>query len=143
MSLRLSDQLCFPLYAAARAVQQRYRPLLDPLGLTYPQYLAMLVLWETDGVSIGALGERLHLDSGTLTPLVQRLEASGLVRRQRSSEDQRVVCVSLTEEGEALRKRASSIPEALLESLAPGSTDLDLKALKSTLDALLRALESP
>ena len=143
MSLRLSDQLCFPLYAAARAVQQRYRPLLDPLGLTYPQYLAMLVLWETDGVSIGALGERLHLDSGTLTPLVQRLEASGLVRRQRSSEDQRVVCVFLTEEGEALRKRASSIPEALLESLAPGSTDLDLKALKSTLDALLRALESP
>jgi DNA-binding MarR family transcriptional regulator len=111
--LRLDMQVCFPLYAAARAVTQAYAPLLSKLGLTYPQYLVMLVLWETDGVTVKALGERLFLDSGTLTPLLKRLEAQGLVRRERSTEDARSVHVHLTSQGRALRRKAASIPEAM------------------------------
>lgn len=143
MSLALSDQLCFPLYAAARAVQQRYRPLLEPLGLTYPQYLVLLVLWEHDGPSVGELGDRLHLDSGTLTPLLQRLDAAGLVRRSRSDDDGRVVRVHLTPEGHALRERAAAVPHTLLASL-PRHEAVDLAALKHTLDTLLHVLtETP
>ena len=141
MSLRLSNQLCFPLYAAARAMQQAYRPLLDPLGLTYPQYLVMLVLWERDAQAVGALGERLHLDSGTLTPLLKRLEGAGLVHRRRSGTDQRVVTITLSPAGDALRHAAATVPEALLGSF-PAESSLDLPALKSTLDQLFRALES-
>ncbi|MBJ6760178.1 MarR family transcriptional regulator [Myxococcaceae bacterium JPH2] len=112
-SLRLDRQLCFPLYAAARAMVQAYAPLLEKLGLTYPQYLVMLVLWEEDGVSVKALGERLFLDSGTLTPLLKRLETQGLVRRERSTEDARSVRVSLTTSGRALKRKAASVPEAM------------------------------
>ena len=111
--LRLDLQLCFPLYAASRAMVQAYTPLLAKLGLTYPQYLVMLVLWETDGVTVKALGERLYLDSGTLTPLLKRLETLGFVRRERSREDARSVTVSLTAQGRALRRKAASIPEAI------------------------------
>jgi DNA-binding MarR family transcriptional regulator len=142
MSLRLSDQLCFPLYAAARAIQQRYRPLLEPLGLTYPQYLVMMVLWERGPRTVSELGAALHLDSGTLTPLLQRLEASGLVRRARGAHDQRVVTASLTEAGDQLRERAADVPARLLSGL-PAHPDLDPGQLKATLDALLRALETP
>lgn len=141
MSLRLSDQLCFPLYAATRAVQQRYRPLLEPLGLTYPQYLVMLVLWEGDGLSVQDLGERLFLDAGTLSPLLRRLEAAGLVRRDRSDPDGRVVRLTLTPEGRALEARAAGVPEALVAALP--ETDLDLPTLKRTLDALLKTLTEP
>jgi MarR family transcriptional regulator, organic hydroperoxide resistance regulator len=112
--LRLDLQLCFPLYAASRAMVQAYTPLLAKLGLTYPQYLVMLVLWETDGVTVKALGEKLYLDSGTLTPLLKRLEALGFVRRERSTQDARSVRVSLTTQGRSLRRKAASIPEAIL-----------------------------
>ena len=108
--LRLDVQLCFPLYAAARAMTQVYAPLLSKLGLTYPQYLVMLVLWETDGVTVKALGERLYLDSGTLTPLLKRLETQGLVRRERSKEDARSVRVHLTAPGRAHAARATAGP---------------------------------
>ena len=111
--LRLDLQLCFPLYAASRAMVQAYTPLLSKLGLTYPQYLVMLVLWETDGVTVKALGEKLYLDSGTLTPLLKRLETLAFVRRERSTEDARSVRVSLTPQGRALRRKAASIPEAI------------------------------
>jgi DNA-binding MarR family transcriptional regulator len=113
MSLRLDDQLCFALYAASRAVTAAYAPLLAPLGLTYPQYLVMLVLWETDGASVKQIGERLALDSGTLTPLLKRLESQGLLVRQRSAEDERVVEIHLSAEGKKLKQRAKSIPEKL------------------------------
>ena len=112
--LSLDMQLCFPLYAASRAVTQAYAPLLSRLGLTYPQYLVMLVLWETAGVTVKALGERLYLDSGTLTPLLKRLDAQGLVRRERSTEDARSVRILLTAPGRALRRKAASIPEQLV-----------------------------
>jgi DNA-binding MarR family transcriptional regulator len=112
--LKLDLQLCFPLYAAARAVTQAYSPLLSKLGLTYPQYLVMLVLWETDGVTVKELGERLFLDSGTLTPLLKRLEALGMVKRERSTEDARSVHVHLSAQGRTLRRKAVAIPEAMV-----------------------------
>ena len=109
-ALRLSNQLCFPLYASARKVTGLYQPYLQPLGLTYTQYVTLLVLWEEDGQSVSALGERLFLDSGTLTPLLKKLEQRGLVRRERSREDERVVLVRLTDEGRALKEQAREIP---------------------------------
>ena len=130
-ALRLEDQLCFALYSASRAVSSAYRPLLDELNLTYPQYLVLLVLWEDEACSIGQLGDRLHLDSGTLSPLIKRLEAAGLVRRQRSNADERRVDVTLTAEGRALEDRAACIPERLL-----GSTDADPAQLAALRDAL-------
>jgi DNA-binding MarR family transcriptional regulator len=114
LTLRLDAQLCFLLYATTRAVTQAYVPLLAPLGLTYPQYLTMLALWEEDGATIGRLGERLRLDSGTLTPLVKRLEALGLVERRRSTSDERVVHAHLTPAGRRLRAKAEGVPTALL-----------------------------
>jgi DNA-binding MarR family transcriptional regulator len=113
-ALKLDNQLCFVLYAASRAVTQLYQPLLAPLGITYPQYLVLLVLWEEDGASVRRLSERLHLDSGTLTPLLTRLEAADLVRRERSTEDARVVDIHLTAAGKRLKRAARAIPEALL-----------------------------
>src|SRR5262245_52984742 len=107
--LRLDRQICFLLYGASRAVTQLYQPLLEPLGLTYPQYLVMLVLWEEGKASVGRLSDRLYLDSGTLTPLLKRLEASGLVRRRRSAADARVVDVELTTEGKRLQRAAASV----------------------------------
>lgn len=136
-ALKLSNQLCFPIYAAANAIQKAYRPHLAPLGLTYPQYLVMLVLWEADGVSLGDIGRRLHLDSGTLTPLLKRLESAGLVTRRRSHEDERVVLIALTEEGRALKAKAEPIPFKLAEAmhLEPAQA----VALKQGLEALFSA----
>ncbi|MFF9646613.1 MarR family winged helix-turn-helix transcriptional regulator [Kitasatospora aureofaciens] len=108
--LLLDDQLCFALYAASRAVTTRYRPLLEALGLTYPQYLVMLVLWEHDTVPIKDIGAALQLDYGTLTPLIKRLESAGLVRRERRPDDERTVLVTLTGQGHELRERARSVP---------------------------------
>ena len=108
--LKLENQLCFPLYAAARAVVGKYGPLLKDLGLTYTQYIVMMVLWENDGVSVRSLGEKLHLDSGTLTPLLKKLESIGYVTRKRSEEDERVVLVSLTETGRGLKEKAAEVP---------------------------------
>lgn len=108
--LKLKNQLCFPLYACSREVIKQYRPYLEPLGLTYTQYIAMLVLWEMGEVSVKELGQRLFLDSGTLTPVLKSLEAKGMVLRRRSREDERVLLVQLTPEGEALRDQALPIP---------------------------------
>ncbi len=109
----LENQVCFPLYSAANAVVRAYRPLLDELELTYSQYLVMMVLWEKDGASVKELGSRLHLDSGTLTPLLKRLEAKGFVSRGRSETDERVRVLNLTEQGKLLRVRAKSVPNAM------------------------------
>ena len=111
--LLLKNQLCFPLYAAARQIAGLYAPLLKPLGLTYTQYLVFLVLWEEDGLKVGDLGERLFLDSGTLTPLLKKLEEKGLLARRRSEDDERVVRVFLTGAGRDLRAKAVGIPAAL------------------------------
>lgn len=112
-ALLLDQQLCFALYNASRAVIRAYAPLLEPLGLTYPQYLVMLILWEEKAASVKALGERLALDSGTLTPLLKRLEQRGLVTRRRDTADERVVRIELTAAGQKLRTKARSIPTQL------------------------------
>lgn len=137
MSLRLDDQLCFSLYAASRAVTGIYAPLLAPLGLTYPQYLVMLVLWEDDACSVKAIGDRLALDSGTLTPLLKRLEAQGLVARQRSTTDERIVEIHLTTEGKRLKQRARSIPEKLVCKM--GVPLSDIARLRDELHAVAAA----
>ncbi|WP_076999621.1 MarR family winged helix-turn-helix transcriptional regulator [Variovorax sp. KK3] len=112
--LRLDNQLCFAVYSASLAMTKLYKPLLDKLHLTYPQYLVMLVLWERDGLMVSELGERLSLDSGTLTPLLKRLEASGLVARIRDVADERRVHVNLTPAGRRLKARAASVPACLM-----------------------------
>ena len=111
--LCLNRQLCFPLYAAARKIVNLYTPLLKPLGLTYTQYIVLLVLWEEDGVSVGQLSARLKLDSGTLTPLLKKLESAGLLTRERSHEDERVVTLHLTDAGYELQHEAAGIPEQM------------------------------
>lgn len=125
-ALRLDNQLCFALYSASLAMTKLYKPLLDELGLTYPQYLALLVLWEQDGVSVSELGQRLSLDSGTLTPLLKRLEAAGLLTRLRDAEDERRVRVVLTAEGRALKAKARRIPGCIL-----AATQCDLNEVTS------------
>ena len=112
-ALKLSNQLCFPLYAAARHVTGLYTPHLKPLGLTYTQYLVMLVLWERDNIPVGEICERLMLDNGTLSPLLKKMQAAGYIERTRSSEDDRVVLITLTERGTALREQAKAIPQAV------------------------------
>jgi DNA-binding MarR family transcriptional regulator len=140
--LELDRQLCFALYTASRAVVRTYAPLLEDAGLTYPQYLTMLVLWEDPDSSrtVGELGERLHLDSGTLTPLLKRLTAMGYVTRSRDAHDERRVLVSLTPEGTALRDRLAAVPESFLACLgidAPGA-----ETLRDQLTALTAGLEA-
>jgi DNA-binding MarR family transcriptional regulator len=112
--LRLDNQLCFALYSASLAMTKLYKPLLDELGLTYPQYIVMLALWEADGLAVSQLGERLSLDSGTLTPLLKRLEAAGLVARVRSVDDERRVHITLTAAGRRLKAKAQGIPSCIL-----------------------------
>ncbi|MEN9435726.1 MAG: hypothetical protein RIR09_381 [Pseudomonadota bacterium] len=113
-ALMLDNQLCFALYSASLSMTKLYKPLLESLGLTYPQYLVMLVLWEQDGQSVTALGERLSLDSGTLTPLLKRMEAAGLLQRQRAAEDERRLQVCLTPAGIALQDRAAHVPQCVV-----------------------------
>lgn len=108
--LLLENQLCFPLYAAAKEVLSRYKPLLDEIDLTYTQYIVMMVLWEDEKLSVSQLGERLHLDSGTLTPLLKRMADKDLIRRQRSKQDERQVIITLTQAGKALKQKALEIP---------------------------------
>ena len=136
--LRLDNQLCFALYSATNAMIRAYRPWLEQLDLTYPQYLALLVLWQEDGVSVKQLGEQLHLDSGTLTPLLKRLEAKGLVTRGRRENDERVRVLVLTEAGQALRQQAAEIPEAMRCQLS--LTDDALLQLKLGCETLSREL---
>jgi len=115
-ALLLDNQLCFALYSASLAMTKLYKPLLEDLGLTYPQYLALLVLWERDGVTVSELGERLSLDSGTLTPLLKRMEGAGLVTRLRDAADERRVLIRLTADGRQLKSRARRIPGCVLEA---------------------------
>jgi DNA-binding MarR family transcriptional regulator len=114
--LQLDNQLCFALYSTSLAMTKMYKPLLEELGLTYPQYLVMLVLWERDGLMVSELGERLYLDSGTLTPLLKRLEASGFISRIRDIEDERRVHITLTSSGRRLKTRAAKIPGCILSA---------------------------
>ena len=114
--MQLDNQLCFALYSTSLAMTKVYKPLLDELGLTYPQYLAMLVLWERDGLMVSELGERLYLDSGTLTPLLKRLEASGYISRVRDAKDERRVNITLTSSGRKLKTRAAKIPGCILSA---------------------------
>ncbi|NKF21473.1 MarR family winged helix-turn-helix transcriptional regulator [Solimonas marina] len=140
--LKLSNQLCFAAYSTALAFNSVYKPLLDGLGLTYPQYLAMLVLWERDDRAVKDIGQALHLDSGTLTPLLKRLEAAGLVVRTRSREDERQVRITLTPAGRALREKAKAVPPRILAACdlsAPKMLELkdQLVALRDQLTASL------
>ncbi len=112
-ALKLSNQLCFPLYAASREIIRAYKPFLDPLDLTYTQYIVMMVLWEQDCQTVTAVGEKLYLDSGTLTPLLKKLEQKGLLSRERKKEDERVVIVHLTDKGSALKDEAIHVPEQM------------------------------
>ena len=138
--LPLDDNLCFAVYAANHAFTAAYRPLLEPLGLTYPQYLVLLVLWEAEGPSVKEIGARLHLDSGTLTPLLKRMEASGLVRRQRDAADERQVRIHLTPAGQALRAAAAGVQDRLGCALAEAPESLAvLRDALATLATRLRA----
>ena len=109
-AMKLANQLCFPLYAAARSVTNLYTPWLKPLGLTYTQYIVFLVLWEKDGITVSEIGDKLMLDNGTLSPLLKKMEQAGFVKRHRSLQDDRVVIVTLTEEGRALQEKAKDVP---------------------------------
>ena len=137
-ALQLDNQLCFSLYSASLTMTKLYKPLLDAVGLTYPQYLVMLVLWETDGLSVSALGDRLNLDSGTLTPLLKRMETAGLLARQRSSEDERRVHVCLSPTGTQLQARVAHIPGCVVAQ--SGMALSELMALNQTIKQLRSAL---
>jgi DNA-binding MarR family transcriptional regulator len=137
-ALLLDNQLCFALYSTLTAMNRVYRPLLQPLGLTYPQYLVMLVLWEQQELSVSQIGARLLLDSATLTPLLKRLEALGLITRRRAPHDERVVVVALTAAGRALRARAAAVPASVLA--ASGCSAAELKRLRTQLLAVRERL---
>ena len=135
--LRLENQLCFPLYACARKIVNLYTPYFKPLGITYTQYIVFMVLWARDGVSVRELGERLYLDSGTLTPLLKKMEQAGFVRRARSEADERVTLVYLTDAGRAMREKCMEIPVHLSKSVA-----LSPDQARALYDLLYRILES-
>lgn len=134
--LKLENQLCFPLYACARKITNLYTPVLKPLGLTYTQYIVFMVLWEREKVSVGELGKVLHLDAGTLTPLLKNLEKSGYVTRERMKEDERVTQVCITEKGDALKEECKDIP-AKIGSACTGLNAKDAKELFRILNKLL------
>ena len=131
---RLDHQLCFALYSSSLLMTKLYKPVLGSLGLTYPQYLVLLVLWETDEIAVGELGTRLYLDSGTLTPLLKRMEAAGLLTRARAAEDERRVIVALTAAGRALRRKAEKVP--LVVACATGCQLDEITALTTQLKTL-------
>ena len=137
----LDRQLCFSVYAAAHAFTAAYKPLLEPLGLSYPQYLVMLVLWEEDGLDVKRIAARLHLDSGTVTPLLKRLERDGLLRRGRDPANERHLRVELTEAGHALRWKVGAAREQIVCAL--GGTEQPLQALKREIDRVTALLEKP
>ena len=139
--MQLDNQLCFALYSTSLAMTKVYKPLLDELSLTYPQYLAMLVLWERDGLMVSELGEQLYLDSGTLTPLLKRLEVAGYISRIRDVEDERRVYITLTSSGRKLKTRATKIPGCILR--ASQCSLPELVALTSQVQSLRKRLVSP
>ncbi len=140
--LKLKNQVCFKHYVISKEIIRRYRPFLEPLGLTYTGYITMLALWEKDGMSVKELSNALYLDSGTLTPLLKKLESKQFVKRVRDKKDERVVFVYLTDEGKALKKRADNIPNDLVQSIFPGDIDEEamsqhIKALNEVMDVLV------
>lgn len=122
-SLKLENQICFPLYVIAKQITGLYRPFLDELDITYPQYLVMMTLWENDGLAVNNIGEKLYLDSGTLTPLLKRLEAKGFIMRKRKKEDERVVQVFISESGKALQQKACEIPTKMHQKVGVSKED--------------------
>ena len=137
--LKLDNQLCFALYACSRSLTRLYRPLLNQLEITYPQYLVLMVLWEDKKQSVSTLGQRLLLDSGTLTPLLKRMEKNGLVERIRSREDERKVVVRLTDKGESLKQQAYAVPEQMF--CHSGLTVEEFVRVKGDLEALLKKIQ--
>ncbi|RPD94286.1 MarR family transcriptional regulator [Aureibaculum marinum] len=123
-NLKLSNQVCFPLYSLAKEVIKQYRPILNELGLTYPQYLVMLVLWEEGSQNVSEIGNQLFLDSGTLTPLLKRLEQKNIIVRKRNPEDERIVTISLTEKGKIMKEKAQCVPDRIAETLNISTEDL-------------------
>jgi len=139
--LKLANQLCFPLYAASRLITRSYQPYLDELGITYPQYLVLLVLWEQDGLTVNAISKKLILNTNTTTPLLKRLEAMGIITRQRSGEDERKVVISLTRKGAGMERMAACIPQNLSAGLVPEGMNVDdLVELRDKLQAIIAYL---
>ncbi len=139
--LLLKNQLCFPIYAASRLIIREYQPHLDELGITYPQYLAMMVLWENDALTVNEIARLLILNTNTVTPLLKRMEQQGLVERKRSLKDERRVIVALTQKGRDMRQEALKIPEMLLSRILEGPFEKEeLKTIKTTLDKLVFSL---
>lgn len=139
--LKLGNQLCFPVYAASRLIIREYQPLLDRLGITYPQYLVLMILWEEDGLPVNDIAKKLILNTNTITPLLKRMEKDGIIRRNRSGEDERKVIVQLTAKGRGLQEDAARIPEQLVARLLKGEQKVDdLVRLKEMLDSMIRSL---
>ena len=139
--LKLENQLCFPVYAASRLITREYQPHLDALGITYPQYLVLMVLWETDSVSVNEITTRLILNTNTITPILKRMEVQGIIIRERSKEDERKVIVTLTDFGKQLQEQAALIPEKLTAGLVSESLDVEgLMKMKEQLNAIIKYL---
>jgi len=139
--LRLDNQLCFPVYAASRLIIREYQPFLDKLGITYPQYLVLMVLWETDKITVNEISQKLILNNNTITPLLKRMEQQGIIKRQRSESDERKVNVELTKKGKQLKTEAAIIPEELAARLISETLKIEeLIDLKNKLDSLIKFL---
>jgi MarR family transcriptional regulator, organic hydroperoxide resistance regulator len=140
--LKLSNQLCFPVYAASRLITREYQPYLDKLGITYPQYLVLMVLWETDDIAVNEISQKLILNTNTITPLLKRMESLGIIERKRSETDERKVLVKLTKKGGKLQDLASAIPEQLASDLISGTMKIEeLVDLKNKLHTLIQFLQ--
>jgi DNA-binding MarR family transcriptional regulator len=138
--LLLDNQLCYALYAAAHRMTKSYRPMLERMGLTYPQYLVLLVLWENDGITVSEIGRRLRLDSGTLTPVLKRLESSGLLNRSRRQSDEREVEIALTDQGRSLRSEAVAVRQSVMCQL--NMSEPEIQAMRADLNALIENLST-
>ena len=137
--LKLENQVCFPLYVASRLITRAYQPMLDEMGITYPQYLVLLTLWENDGQTVNQISKELYLNTNTITPLLKRMEKTRIIARTRSREDERKVLITLTEQGKALKEKAYCIPEEILGKM--GQTTSEVFQLKDQLHALIRQME--
>lgn len=138
--LKLENQLCFPLYVCSKEIIKKYRPLLEPLGLTYTGYITMMALWEQDHINVKELGHRLYLDSGTLTPLLKRLEKAGYITRNKDPEDERSLLVDLTPKGRDLKLNAACVPLGMIKGISSPDIDLNPVELKESLDKLIQIL---
>ncbi|WP_347840527.1 MarR family transcriptional regulator [uncultured Draconibacterium sp.] len=141
--LKLSNQVCFPIYAASRLITRQYQPLLDDLGITYPQYLVLMVLWEHDSMLVNQIAQKLILNTNTITPLLKRMEKQGLIVRSRSAEDERKVSISLTQKGKNMRLDAATVPEKLLAQINTDKFGIgDLISLRDQLNYLINAVRN-